>query len=89
MSRSVLSVIDRLRDFIESEFLSDEGGRSLEPDDDLLEEGILDSIVIFQVVHFMEKTYGIRIEDQEITLENFRNVSSMGRLVERRLEDAG
>lgn len=84
-----MTVLDRLRAFIETEFLPNGTSRSFEPEDDLLREGILDSIAVLQVVNFMEQTFGIRIEDQEVTLENFKDLSSMAQLVERKSNLSG
>src|SRR5688572_20851341 len=84
-----MSVLDHLRAFIEKEFLPDGGKESLQPDDDLFRKGILDSLVVLQVVNFMEQTYGIHIEDREIALENFKDLSSMARLVEQKNEIVG
>ncbi len=77
------NTLENIRTFIEREFLPEEGD-GLGPTDNLLEKGILDSIAVLQVVHFLEDTYGIKVEDGEISLENFQDLASIDRLVTRK-----
>ena len=76
--------LTRIRTFVEKEFLPEGSDDTLGPEENLLQRGILDSIAVLQVVNFVEQTYGIRIDDPEITLENFQDLSSIARLVTRK-----
>jgi len=60
---------------------------SLDPDEDLLEQGIIDSLGLMKLIAFMEKTFGIRIIDEEIIPENFQSLNRMVTLVELRLQN--
>jgi acyl carrier protein len=76
----VVSDDDALRAFLVSELL-DGKDVSLSADDDLVEEGLIDSLGIFELVSFMEDQLGVAIEPEDIVLENFSTLAAMRRLV--------
>jgi acyl carrier protein len=51
-------------------------------EDSLLDSGIVDSLGILDLVAFLEKTFGIRVGDEELTPDNFSSVASVTRFVE-------
>lgn len=57
---------DTLRAFIEDHFLI-EFDESFPEDTDLFKEGVMDSFGYVQLCRFLEKEFGIRISEQEIT----------------------
>lgn len=61
--------------------------KSLDPDEDLLEQGIIDSLGLMKLIAFMEDTFRIKIFDEEIIPENFQSLNSMVSLVELRLQN--
>ena len=69
-----------LTDFIERDLLY-ERGEPVAPDEPLV-DGLLDSIDVLRVVVFVEKQFGIRIEDDELVPENFATIESLTRFVE-------
>ena len=50
-------------------------------DTPLLDESILDSLGIVDLVEFLQKRYRIRIQQQEVTRKNFRSVSTIAAFV--------
>lgn len=46
-------------------------------DDLLLEKGIIDSMGMLDLVTFFEKTFGILVNDEDLTAENFASVAAM------------
>jgi acyl carrier protein len=69
-----------IRRFISDELMSHVGSRSI-TDDTPLWEGIIDSIGLVELVGFLQKEYGIHINDGDVTAENFRTVAAIERLV--------
>ncbi|MFN0207147.1 MAG: acyl carrier protein [Planctomycetota bacterium] len=66
-------------------FLNKIGGdRSLLPADDvsLIDEGILDSFGLAELVAAIEKTYGVKIPDKDIKLPNFDSVLRIGKYID-------
>jgi len=61
--------------------------KTVDPDEDLLEQGIIDSLGLMKLITFMEGTFGIKILDEEIIPENFQSLNSMVSLVELRLQN--
>ena len=51
--------------------------------DNLVEDGELDSIDIFEIVEELEKQYCITIPPEEIDPDNFQSISTMYHLIEK------
>jgi len=54
----------------------------------LLEQGILDSIGIFELVGFLETRFQIRLSSQDIVESHFRDLASIESFVARKLPGA-
>lgn len=81
-----MRILEALEKVLLAEIAVGLGKKSLEPDEDLLEQGIIDSLGLMKLIAFMEKTFDIKIIDEEIVPENFQCLSSMVRLVERQMQ---
>jgi acyl carrier protein len=53
----------------------------------LLEHGLLDSLGLMTLVAFLERRYQLALPEDQITLNNFRNLASIRGLIDR-LKDA-
>jgi acyl carrier protein len=53
-------------------------------EDSLLENGIIDSMNVMELVVFLEETMGIQVEDHEIVPDNFDSVSCLAEFVQRK-----
>ena len=54
---------------------------SITPEDRLLEDGIIDSLSLLDLVTFIEKTYRVVVDDFDIDLETFGSVRSIAKYV--------
>jgi len=81
-------VQERLRAFVVSEFLRDDSRETVDPHDDLLSSGILDSMGVMETVAFVEGDLGVTIDDEDIVPENFRTLRALTELVLRKRKDA-
>ncbi len=52
--------------------------RGVKESDLLLESGVLDSMGVLELVHFIEQEFNVQVSDEELVPENFQ---SIGRLV--------
>lgn len=52
-------------------------------DDDIFALGFVNSLFAIELVVFLEKTFGIKIPNEELTLDNFRTVRTMAAVVDR------
>lgn len=50
-----------------------------------LEEGIVDSLGVMELVSFVEDHFGVTVDDQEITPDNFDSVSKLAAYVQGKL----
>jgi len=74
-----------LRRFILANFLFGQNGHVLQDDDSLLEQGIIDSTGVLELVSFLERDYGLTIEDEELIPENLDSVRNLASFVRRKL----
>lgn len=78
---------DQIRDFIQQNFLFGGDLSRLDDTTSLLEQGIVDSTGILELVLFCEETYGFGVESADLLPENFDSVRSISSYVARRLSD--
>ena len=79
-----MEIQNQLREYIITQFMYDQANARLDPDTDLLNDGIVDSMGILQVVNFLEEKFGVQVSDDEITPENFRSLRVLTEFVEQR-----
>ena len=72
-------------DFITSNFLFDDAQASLDEKDSLLETGVIDSTGVLELIAFIEETYGIKIEDEEIIPENLDTILDITYFIKQKL----
>ncbi|MDZ8136610.1 MAG: acyl carrier protein [Nostoc sp. DedQUE04] len=56
----------------------------LQLDEDIFALGFVNSMFAMQLVLFIEQTFQINIDNEDLELDNFRTINSMTRLVERK-----
>ena len=81
-----MDIIDELGRFLLSEVAVDYGldKKSLSPDEDLITQGIIDSMGILKLVSFMEKNFGVKINNEDIVPENFQTLSALEKFIEKK-----
>ena len=47
----------------------------------LLEEKIIDSMGVIELVAFIEATYGVELTDDDLTVENFKDIDTIVKLI--------
>ncbi len=66
---------------LENLLFTDDTGQ-LPVDASFLEEGIVDSTGVLELVMFVEETFCVTVEDEEIVPENFDSVQRLARYVQ-------
>lgn len=51
----------------------------------LVEQGIIDSLAIFMLIGFINSRFGVRIDPDDVSLDNFESIDAMQQLVHSRL----
>ena len=72
--------IETLEKFMCTELAVDK--KNIGHDEDLLSQGIIDSLGIIKLVTFLEDI-GIKIQDNDIVPENFQTLNALYKLLER------
>lgn len=70
----------RIRAFLERSFQN----LDVSDDEDIFELGFVNSLFAMQLVMFVERDFGISVEDADLNLDNFRSVDAMADLIRRK-----
>jgi acyl carrier protein len=76
---------NQIREYIADNFLFSDNGYQLSDDISFLEEAIVDSTGVLELVLFVEETFGVTVEDDEILPENFDSVGQLAAYVRRKV----
>jgi acyl carrier protein len=67
--------------FILDEILLGSAKKGLDPSESLILSGILDSLGLLRLIAYVEKEFGILIEDGEVIPENFESIETINRFI--------
>ncbi|HYW11288.1 MAG TPA: phosphopantetheine-binding protein [Longimicrobium sp.] len=70
----------QIREFL-SRFIRD---HQLADDEDIFATGYVNSMFAMQLVQFVETTFGIAVESEDLEIDNFRTVDAIAALVGRK-----
>jgi acyl carrier protein len=68
---------EKIRNYIAEKILFSKNGYAHADDASFLEEGIVDSTSILELVMFIEENFKISVDDAEITPDNFDSVKKL------------
>lgn len=80
-----MEIINTIRNFIIENFLFEED-KNLKEETSFLENGILDSTGVLELIAFLEETYEIEVEDEELIPQNLDSITSVAQYVQRKQE---
>ena len=70
----------KLRSFLGKIFRHHE----LQKDEDIFQAGFINSMFAMQLVLFIETEFKLRVEDEDLELDNFRTITAMIELIEKK-----
>jgi len=70
----------QVREFV-SRFVK---GQQLQDGDDIFATGYVNSMFAMQLVQFVETTFGIAVESDDLEIDNFRSIGAITALVRRK-----
>jgi acyl carrier protein len=79
-----MTIAEQVREYVASNFMFSDNGYSLPDDASFLEQGIVDSTGVLELVMFVEETFGVEVEDQEIVPENFDSVGQLAAYIQKK-----
>jgi len=74
---------DQVRSFLTTNFYVPDPAE-LANDASLLDQGLIDSTGVLEVIEYLENTFGITIEDSEMLPENLDSIDKIAAFVERK-----
>jgi acyl carrier protein len=76
---------EQLRAFVVRQFLFGEDN-GMADDASLLDQGVVDSTGVLELVGFLESTYGFKIADEELVPDNLDSIRNLEQFVTRKLQ---
>jgi acyl carrier protein len=73
-----------IREFIATRLLYCSDGFKYPDNAPLLREGIIDSLGVVELVEFVQESFGIKVEQQEVRPDNFDSVEKLAAFVRRK-----
>ena len=78
------TTVDPIRKFIFESFLFDADESALKNDDSFLEQGIIDSTGVLELVEWLEDEFSIQVEDEELIPENLDSVNLLAAFIQKK-----
>ena len=75
------TVIDRLRQYVQENFLYMRQDIQLGDGESLLERGIIDSLGVMELIGFVQSEFGVEVPDDMITEEHFGSLAAIASFV--------
>ncbi len=66
-----------IREFIRQSFIKENRKNNFHDDVSFIDNGIIDSVGVLELVAFIEETFGFRMEDEELIPENLDSVDKL------------
>lgn len=80
-----MEIEGQIRRYVLESFLFTTDDTRLDSWASFLEEGVIDSTGVLELVAFVEETFGIEVSDEEILPENFDSVVKLAAFVKAKL----
>ena len=74
----------KIRAFIFSNFLFDAEESALDNDTSFLEQGIIDSTGVLELVEWLEETFALKVDDEELIPGNLDSVNRLAQFIARK-----
>jgi acyl carrier protein len=79
-----MDIQTKIREFIARNLLFSDNGFGYTDDASFLQEGIVDSVGVMELVLFVEEQFGISVDDQDITPDNFDSINLLADYIRRK-----
>lgn len=79
-----MSQINAVKEFIIENFLFGEE-EQLKPETDFFDKGIIDSTGVIELVSFLEETFNISVDDEELIPENLSSLKNIDLFLQKKL----
>ena len=84
-----MDIRQTIRSHVLQNYLFTDDQSVLADDESFLEKGFIDSTGVIELTHFLEDTFGIKVEDTEMLPENLDSIDFLVEFVERKRATEG
>jgi acyl carrier protein len=81
-----MRIEDLIKDYIAKNLIFSDNGFSYDENVSFLDEGIVDSAGVMELVSFVEENFHVHVEDLDITPENFDSVRKIAAYIRRKTD---
>jgi acyl carrier protein len=79
----------RIRDYVADNLLFSGNGFMYADDASFLNEGIVDSVGVLELILFVQEAFSVNVDDAEVTPDNFDSVANLAAYIRRKLALVG
>lgn len=80
-----MEIKNTLKNYIVIELMHEKELSVLGDDTALIEDGIIDSMGLIELVLFIEKQFGVGVAEEEMDIDNFRTLNSLTEYIQSHL----
>lgn len=80
------TVPEKIRTFLAENFMLGQEVASLGLKASLLDAGIIDSTGVLELVEFIESTFKVKVEDEEMVPENLDSIENISNFISQKLQ---
>lgn len=70
--------------FIVNEIMLGDNSTKIDPDESLINSGVLDSLALLRLIAFIEEQFNVTVEDSEVIPENLETLNDIVAFVEQK-----
>ena len=78
----------KIKEFIVNNFLMGEDAGKIQEDTSFLEEAIIDSTGILELVEFIQDTYEFKVEDEELVPDNLDSINNIEKFINSKKQNS-
>ncbi len=79
-----MKIEEELQNYICKQFIPGKSPKKPHIDDDLIEEGILDSLAVVNLISYLEEAYRIEVEPGEVVVDNIGSIRKLTKFIEQK-----
>lgn len=84
LKKSDEDIKKKLKKYIKNKFLMGEDSVNLSDDDSFLDKGIIDSTGVLELVNYIEETFNIKVEDEELVPDNLDSLNKLSIYIKKK-----
>ncbi|MBK8900845.1 MAG: acyl carrier protein [Anaerolineaceae bacterium] len=81
-----MNIETKIERFLVEEILLGDRQTKIDPDQMLIEAGILDSLTLLRLITFVEDQFGVMVDDGEVVPDNFQSIRMTSAFIEKKMQ---